>query len=343
MSALDPATFLAPVTSEDPSGPNLENDPAYQELERLAKGKEERQIGDTVQAAEEPDWKAVERLSSGLLGQSKDLRVGIHLASALLRTQGWPGLAAGLGVLRGLTENFWEVVHPHLDRESDNDPIERSSALLNLTQPTLLAAIRTTPLITSRVFGKITLRDVEAAAGEGAGAGSNGHPVAPADSVDAAAAEVDLATLAATAGAVRAASEALAGMEAAFAGHAGAGMSPNLTPFSSLLKKVRSFLDGKLSQRQPAEEGNGATNDPAAGPSAAPTRALSGEIGSREDVIRALEKIIAYYARHEPSSPVPVLVERCKRLASMSFIEIIRDMVPDAINQVEVFKGRSES
>jgi type VI secretion system protein ImpA len=67
-----------------------------------------------------------------------------------------------------------------------------------------------------------------------------------------------------------------------------------------------------------------------------------GEISSREDVVRALDKISAYYERHEPSSPIPLFMARCKRLVMMSFIDIVRELVPDAISQVEVLKGRTE-
>jgi type VI secretion system protein ImpA len=69
---------------------------------------------------------------------------------------------------------------------------------------------------------------------------------------------------------------------------------------------------------------------------------LSGEIASRDDVVRALEKICDYYARHEPSSPLPLLLQRCKRLATMSFIEIVKEMVPDGMSQVEIIAGKRE-
>jgi type VI secretion system protein ImpA len=59
-------------------------------------------------------------------------------------------------------------------------------------------------------------------------------------------------------------------------------------------------------------------------------------------VVRALDNICAYYRRHEPSSPLPLLLERCKRLATMSFIEIVREMVPDGIPQVEIIAGKRE-
>ena len=67
-----------------------------------------------------------------------------------------------------------------------------------------------------------------------------------------------------------------------------------------------------------------------------------GEIGSREDVLRALDRISAYYKDNEPSSPIPLFIERCRRLVTISFLDIMRDLVPDAVKQVEVLKGRTE-
>ena len=66
----------------------------------------------------------------------------------------------------------------------------------------------------------------------------------------------------------------------------------------------------------------------------------SGEIRSREDVVRALERISGYYAKHEPSSPIPLLVDRCKRLVMMGFLDIIRELAPDGVGQIETLSGQ---
>jgi len=95
---MDLETLLAPVTPEDPCGADLEYDPAFSEIDRLAQGKAEQQIGNTIVPAEEPDWKGVQKKAGDLLGKSKDLRVGAHLTRSLLHTLGWSGFALGLGV-----------------------------------------------------------------------------------------------------------------------------------------------------------------------------------------------------------------------------------------------------
>ena len=66
---------------------------------------------------------------------------------------------------------------------------------------------------------------------------------------------------------------------------------------------------------------------------------LEGEVRSREDVIKLLNKICQYYDRAEPSSPVPLILKRAVRLAGMDFMEIINDLTPDSISQIRTVTG----
>jgi type VI secretion system protein ImpA len=63
------------------------------------------------------------------------------------------------------------------------------------------------------------------------------------------------------------------------------------------------------------------------------------EIRSRDDVIRVLDKLCDYYAQYEPSSPLPLLLKRAKRLTSLSFMEIIQDLAPEAVAQAKSIGG----
>lgn len=60
---------------------------------------------------------------------------------------------------------------------------------------------------------------------------------------------------------------------------------------------------------------------------------MSGEIKNNEDVIRMLDKICDYYAKYEPSSPLPLLLQRAKRLVRKDFLEILKDIAPDGLTQ----------
>ena len=66
---------------------------------------------------------------------------------------------------------------------------------------------------------------------------------------------------------------------------------------------------------------------------------INGVVRSRDDVVMLLDKIIGYYERHEPSSPLPLLLARCRKLAALSFLDIVKDMAPAALQQVELLGG----
>jgi type VI secretion system protein ImpA len=341
MSTIDLNSLLAPIGAGDPCGADVEYNPAFAELDRIAQTKPEQQIGSTIIPASEPDWKVVQKQAADLLGLGKDLRVAAHLTKALLHTGGWPGFAQGLTVLRSFVENYWEGVYPRLDPGDDNDPTMRVNALMSLCDPPVLAAVRAIPLVSSRAVGRFSMKELEMASGE-VPPPATGDPPSMA-SIEAAVQDVDLAVLEETAAAARACVAALAGVETSVAAQVDAASSPNYSKLTALIRKAANFLDAGLAQR-----GGGAPeagdSPPAAGAPASAARpsggSLKGEIGSREDVIKALDKICAYYTKYEPSSPVPLFMERCKRLVMMSFIDIVRDLVPDAVSQVEVLRGR---
>jgi type VI secretion system protein ImpA len=68
-----------------------------------------------------------------------------------------------------------------------------------------------------------------------------------------------------------------------------------------------------------------------------------GSVRSRQDVIRMMDAICGYYKDNEPSSPVPILITRAKKMVNRTFLEIVRDMTPSGINEIEVFVGPEEN
>lgn len=52
------------------------------------------------------------------------------------------------------------------------------------------------------------------------------------------------------------------------------------------------------------------------------------QIGSRSEATAAIDAVCAYFQSHEPASPVPLLLQRAKRLVSMNFIELMHELAP---------------
>lgn len=332
---IDVEALLQPVSSEDPCGPSLEYDKAYLELLRMGRGKPEQRQGDAVIPAEEPDWKEVQGGAMELLARTKDLRVALLLTRALLHTDGFAGFAQGLALLRGLVDRYWEPVHPRLDPDDNNDPAARVNILGELADPEgIVRSFRLVPIVDARGIGRFNLRDVAIAAGE--------LPMvdgAPDQAlIGAAFAAADASAVAATGSAARDIQNQVKALLARVNEHVGEGNGPDL----SRLKQLVDQADRVIREHTPTSvEGDGAVTGGTNG-AGAPAQALTGEVRSREDVLRALDKIVLYYERNEPSSPVPVLIRRCRRLATMGFMDIMRDVAPSGLSEVEVLRGKTD-
>jgi type VI secretion system protein ImpA len=46
--------------------------------------------------------------------------------------------------------------------------------------------------------------------------------------------------------------------------------------------------------------------------------------------------VCRYYHEHEPSSPLPLLLDRARKLADKNFMEILRELAPDGVGQARV-------
>ncbi len=69
-----------------------------------------------------------------------------------------------------------------------------------------------------------------------------------------------------------------------------------------------------------------------------------GRIQSREDVARALDAVIDYYGRVEPSSPIPVALGRVKGWITMDFMAILADIAPGSVSDATaVLRARAEA
>jgi type VI secretion system protein ImpA len=80
-----------------------------------------------------------------------------------------------------------------------------------------------------------------------------------------------------------------------------------------------------------------ATSTDGAAPPTEP--AVPDELNSREQVLAALDKMLAYYERREPASPIPLLLKRVKRLVPMDFLDLMEDLAPGAVKQLKEIGG----
>jgi type VI secretion system protein ImpA len=343
MATLDPGVMLAEISPGNPCGDDVEYDPEFLELEQVVNGKPEAQYGQTVVAATPPDWKAAQALALSLLSRSHDLRVAGHLSRALLNRQGFPGFAEGLALIEGMLEQHWDHVYPQLDPDDDNDPTARVNALAVFTDSTgMLADVRDAPLAASRAHGVITLRGIEFMTGE-ATAPANTEPLTSTtiDAIVADARDHARATRLAVQDALRSSGR----IETLLTERVGAARAIDLSSLSRLLRHAAGFIGERIGdETEAANEASidSSANESAGNAASTPAAIVAsppGEVASRQDVIKALDRICAYYERNEPSSPVPLLLMRARRLVDKSFMEILEDLAPEGLGQARQVGG----
>lgn len=347
MSIVDVDVLLQDVTPGEPCGPNLEYDPAFLELEQNAQGKPEVQYGDTIVPAVPPEWKPVKQQALALLARSRDLRAAVPLVRALLALHAMPGFAEGVRLLDRLVEERWDSVHPQLDPDDDNDPTLRINSLAQLAdRATVLREVRETTFIMLPGLGPLSLRVLEQASGEAPV--PEGQSALTMESIHAALADVSDEAMQTATGAIAMARDSVVNLESVLERQVGSAQALNLDALTRQLRRMGELLatraagdDGALDAGGADAANGGADEGAVSGAGGAPARAagIQGDIASRADVVRMIDKILAYYGRYEPSSPVPLLLERARRLASMSFIEVMENLAPDSLQKVYEIRG----
>lgn len=344
MSVIDIKELLGEIAADAPCGEDLEYDPTFVEMEKLAQETPERQYGDTIIPAEPPDWRSVKKAALSLLERTRDLRVAVYLTRSLLQTDGLPGFAEGLALVEGFIERFWDTVYPQLDPDDDNDPTLRVNTIAALHDPeTTLRGLREAPLVSSRSLGRFSLRDVQIASGVLTPIASDEQAELPTQTkIDGAFQETELEALQATAEAIIEAIGRAERIEAGLTDRVGVTQALDMSALTAVLKEIRQVLLEQLQRRGAGLPGEASANGEAnegVGVAIGGQRLVVGEIASREDVIRMLDKICEYFDRYEPSSPVPFLLKRAKKLVSKDFMEILRDLAPSGTEQADLIFG----
>lgn len=339
---LDLEALLAPIEGDAPSGPDLEYDPEWQELDRLAQGKPEQQFGDTIIPAEEPDWRDVGDRAQNLFKRTKDVRAAVLLARAQTHLEQFTGLCLGLQLILQLMERYWDTVHPQLDATDNDDPTMRLNALSALADPQgLLRNARNARLFQSRAHGELGVRQIELAAGK-LQPRSN-EEVTPMATVEQQLAAViredtDLpARVSATLASAR-------GISRLLDDKVGSDRSPDLKALIAALLTVDQVVGRVAATVQGAASG-AASEDAgvdASGAGGGMAINTSGAIRSRSDVIALLDRVSEYLARAEPTNPARLLVERAKKIMDMDFIQLMTELAPDGLSQARIVTGVPE-
>lgn len=119
--------LLDPIPGDNPGGESLRYAAVYDKIKEARREDEEIDQGDWQTERKKADWPLVIKLcGEAIAKKSKDLQLAAWLTEALVRREGFSGLRAGLDLLRGLLENYWETLYPELE---DGDAELRATPL----------------------------------------------------------------------------------------------------------------------------------------------------------------------------------------------------------------------
>lgn len=372
---VDLALWLSPLDGANPSGEDLRNDPRFHELERLTEAQVEvvhdERNRPTSQVSIPVDWAAILDRAEELRSHGRDLRLLVIVTRALASEGGFAGLAEGLTLIARTFEEHWETMHPALRQAASprDAALRRVNALLDLqnAQEGLLGNLRRMTVFAPRGVGPVTGRDLEQGALDDrvmlqeAAQGLNSAERAALSSAheqllnrvrSGCAALNDQAPqdLAALLTDLRASIAALAALDAAFNARLD-GSGPAVPMLTRFLDRVASTLERSSGTRaapngvDKAEPAAVASSTPAVNghdPAPAPAQgsaALPDRINSRDDVVRCLDLVIAFYDRTEPSSPIPHLARRVRRMVPMDFVELMEDLAPSGLKEFRLLAG----
>jgi type VI secretion system protein ImpA len=329
-AALDAHALLEPIAGEQPCGQDLDASGVLSTFDALrlfgqARSPEAPPDGDDEgkEAAKTKapiEWDRIRTDAIDSIGKSKDLRLLAYLATALLRTDGLSPFAQTLTTAAQWLDTFWPQVYPLLDE----DAVARRNALNCFADPmAVVDRIWRMPLVTSRQHGRYGLRDVEIARGQATPGPLEAKPDEAA--IRAAFAEMPIDGLKQLDRSVADGIQALNAMDARMRSEGGPDVAPDFGPLTTQFAKL-----GKLFREQLELRGEG-TGAGAAAAGDGAQAAFGGAIASRQDAIRALDAVADYFRRNEPSSPIPLFVDRAKRLVAKDFLEVLADIAPDAL------------
>jgi len=329
-------SWLQPIEGEA-CGDDLEYDPAFLELDQAAAGKPETQFG----SAEPPQWPQVLELAEGLLGRTRDLRVGLLWGRAMLNIDGLEALAPTLRLIHGFLDRFWDEVHPRNDPD-DGDTFARLSVLGTLDKlDGFLGDVRQVQLLNDRRLGGLRIREIEI--------GLDRLAARPDESARTTA-QVQglLANVPELADRLRTCQvesiEAVKELQRVMNDRFGLELAVDLRTLRGMIEALKLVLPEPAGEEGSAGGGSedGEQQEAGGGRSAgAPRRGGGGlqSVESRDDAIKALQMICAYLERSEPTNPAQLLLRRAERLIDKSFLQLVRDLAPDAVSEVARIMG----
>ena len=324
---------------------DIESLPEFQALIIAAKGKPERNMGDSVIPAEPPIWGDVRRLARDIAKTSPDqLVLHIYLIQAESNIDGFVGFQRSLQDVEDLMRDRWDTMYPAPDLDDPDDMYyERVNLLHQLSdrtdilsgQPDFPDSVHHLPLVDVRGVGAFSARDIDICAGTVTGS-EEGKARCRDGLIRGAFAETDAEQLQALANALASVCASCQSIEKLFIEHSG---QTGVLSLQRLYERVNGcrlrfheYADEHMAglTNVDAEELSSGTDENSSDEqSRSSVPAKAGSLNSRAMVREAFDTILLFYQENEPSSPVRIFAHRASEFVDKSFFEILQELAPN--------------
>ncbi len=371
---MDFSSLLVTVGDDAPSGIELRNDSRFHAIERLLEpaARENRlnPDGSLNESAPLVDWQDVLDKSMALARDGRDLRLLVIVVRAVAADEDFEGLAQGLALLTETVAEYWDSLHPELRARDDPKAaaLARINALKQLENDGngLLGDLKYSTLLNMRGLGAIAGLDLAEAALSNfeflnrAPSGLNETEKAAllekhtrkVNRVNAACRALAAEEAERAAAVIVAISKCEAEIDKLCAqistsGGFGSDLALSLPELSEFLAQVRASFEAGVTAMSDEDTDSATPAGESPAPAAAPAASAAngsaavapGAINSRRDVEKSLDAIVAFYERTEPSSPIPHLARRIRRMVSMDFLELMEEIAPSGLKEFSSVAG----
>ncbi len=329
---MDFETFLSPLPGDEPAGVDFDVTGFLLALDNSIGWADAAPRGAS-------EWRAVQDQIEEGFAESRDLRLAVALAVTLLNLEGIPAFGRGIAFVRSFIERLWDTSYPLIEEDGNADT--RRNTLLNLVGfHRVLRPLNTATLIEHAGVGRFSILDIDIAQGN-ADAPEDYNREGQSGAIGATFDAVGAEGVAELAGLFEQILADLTAIGEFFDDRAPESGAPQLDRLVDLLDHGKSIIKARLPAAAEGDE-EGASGDPALqGAAPGATAAPPGALQTRQDAIRALDRVARFFAETEPTSPVPLLLDRAARLAESDFLTIIEDLAPDALVQAKLLRGRT--
>lgn len=312
--------YLVPCSSQPPCGSNDWDNLAIEGilgpmLDSIVGGSDNGMVSGERASQGTGDWSGLLAEIGGYFGRTKHLGLAWYATVADLRISGLEGLANGLVLFNQLLSRYWLDVYPRIE---DGDFEERLELISRIDDPLIASGIDAITVAKGRRAGSYTLAQCEKSQASGEPAPSliegsiNETLVEDPEFYDQLAAQV------------REIRQQFGFLRDIIQEHLGTPavsfpkIEERLSVMENFLTRSAVVPGGEIPEAGASDE-TGSTTSPVA------TAAKPGEIRNRADVCRAIDQIIRFYRRTEPTSPVPYLLNRAKRAVNMDFLQLVQE------------------